>query len=144
VIRVRVAALIVANGRILLARHEKDGQITFLLPGGGVRDGETARVALARELSEEASARVESHALRYVVETTAPDGSRHLLQLVFNATLLDEVGASTDPRVSACEWHDVVALKTLRFQPSVGDIIAGDLSGSGDMLCRYLLAPWEP
>src|SRR5579863_1118334 len=114
VIRVRVAALIVAQGRVLLARHAKNGRIAYLLPGGGVHDGETARAALARELREEASARVESHALRYVIETAAPDGSRHLLQLVFHATLLDEVGASTDPRVSACEWHDVVALKTLR------------------------------
>jgi 8-oxo-dGTP pyrophosphatase MutT (NUDIX family) len=142
VIRVRVAALIVSHGRVLLARHVKDGRTSYLLPGGGVHEGESAHVALARELREEAAARCEIRALRYVVETVATDASRHLLQLVFDATLRDEVGASIDPRVAACEWHDVEALRTLTLHPAVGPEMADDLMRSGTSPCRYLLAPW--
>ena len=41
------------RGRILLCRHEKPGKEYWLLPGGGVKAGESLLEALARELSEE-------------------------------------------------------------------------------------------
>ena len=51
--RVRVAALIHWQNRILLCRQEKPGREYWLLPGGGVDGGETLVGALRRELSEE-------------------------------------------------------------------------------------------
>ena len=51
--RIRVSALLLWNGRILLCRHEKPGKEYWLLPGGGVNSGETLVEALRRELSEE-------------------------------------------------------------------------------------------
>ena len=41
------------HGRILLCRHAKRSGDVWLLPGGGVRSGESLIVALARELAEE-------------------------------------------------------------------------------------------
>jgi ADP-ribose pyrophosphatase YjhB (NUDIX family) len=51
--RIRVAAILRWEGRILLIRHEKPTGDAWLLPGGGVRLGESLVDALRRELSEE-------------------------------------------------------------------------------------------
>lgn len=140
-VRVRVAALIVRDRRVLLARHVKHGRTTYLLPGGGIETRETAHEALTRELREEASATITIGALRYVVEAIAPDGSKHLVQLVFDAALDSEVGPSTDPRVAACEWHDVSELTALDVHPSIGPRLAADIA-TGDRSVEYVTAPW--
>jgi ADP-ribose pyrophosphatase YjhB (NUDIX family) len=51
--RIRVSALLVWRGQILLCRQEKPGKEYWLLPGGGVNTGESLTDALQRELEEE-------------------------------------------------------------------------------------------
>lgn len=51
--RIRVSAILRWRGRILLLRHEKPDGDVWLLPGGGVRLGESLVRALQRELWEE-------------------------------------------------------------------------------------------
>jgi ADP-ribose pyrophosphatase YjhB (NUDIX family) len=51
--RIRVAAILRWEGRVLLLRHEKPSGEVWLLPGGGVRVGESLVSALHRELLEE-------------------------------------------------------------------------------------------
>jgi len=51
--RIRVSAILRWRGRILLLRHEKGDAEVWLLPGGGVRSGESLVHALRRELWEE-------------------------------------------------------------------------------------------
>jgi ADP-ribose pyrophosphatase YjhB (NUDIX family) len=51
--RIRVSAILRWRGRILLLRHEKGPHDVWLLPGGGVRTGESLVRALRRELWEE-------------------------------------------------------------------------------------------
>jgi ADP-ribose pyrophosphatase YjhB (NUDIX family) len=51
--RIRVSAILRWQGRILLLRHEKPSGEVWLLPGGGVRLGESLVDALRRELWEE-------------------------------------------------------------------------------------------
>jgi len=140
-VRIRVAALVVRDGRVLLARHVKHGRTTHLLPGGGLEADESTHEALARELREEASVGATIGALRYVVESIAPDGSKHLLQLVFETALDGEVGPSRDARVAACEWHDADELESLDIHPAIGPLLADDIrTGAG--ACRYLTATW--
>lgn len=90
--RVRVAALIHWQNRILLCRQEKPGREYWLLPGGGVDGGETLVGALRRELVEELGLR-ESFPLEgpiAVAESIAPAwqaGDRHIVHIVFGADL---------------------------------------------------------
>jgi ADP-ribose pyrophosphatase YjhB (NUDIX family) len=51
--RIRVSAILRWRGRVLLIRHEKNARDVWLLPGGGVRVGESLTRALQRELAEE-------------------------------------------------------------------------------------------
>ncbi len=141
-VRVRVAALALRDGEVLLARHVKSGRVAYLLPGGGVQTMEATREALVREMREEAAVACQVGNLRYVVETRAPAPARHLVQLVFDVAVLGEIGPSSDTRVAECAWHPIAALRTLPFRPDVGAEIAADLERGASGL-RYVLARWH-
>jgi ADP-ribose pyrophosphatase YjhB (NUDIX family) len=51
--RIRVSAVLRWNERVLLIRQEKPGKEYWMLPGGGVKSGESLADALHRELLEE-------------------------------------------------------------------------------------------
>ncbi len=141
-LRIRVAALCVADGKVLLARHVRGGHTAYLLPGGGLEPEETAPVALARELREEAGAGCDVGELAYVIETLAPSGERHLVQLVFWVTLQEPIGRSSDPRVADCAWHPIAALRSLPVHPDAGAALADDLEAKAAGV-RYILAPYR-
>jgi len=141
-LRVRVAALCVNDGRVLLAKHVRAGRVAYLLPGGGVDQGETLVSALARELREEAGADFEIGDLCYLIEARSPGSERHIIQFTFAATLRSPLGSSSDPRVETCQWHPIADLRTLRLHPDTGTEIAADLERHAGG-CRYILAAWR-
>ena len=51
--RIRVSVALRWQDRLLLCKHEKPGKEYWLLPGGGVKSGESLVDALRRELLEE-------------------------------------------------------------------------------------------
>jgi len=140
--RLRVAALALRDSAILLAKHRKNERLSFLLPGGGVENGESVKAALARELREEARVECVVGALRYVIEVQAPALSRHIVQFVFETKLSGDVGPSRDPRVLECAWHPIEELAGLRMHPDVGALLASDLR-AGRRAPRYVLARWR-
>jgi 8-oxo-dGTP diphosphatase len=90
--RLRVAALLRWQNRVLLCRQEKPGKEYWLLPGGGVEGGETLEGALKRELHEELGI-VDELVFEgpiAVAESIAPGwspGNRHVVHIVFGADL---------------------------------------------------------
>ena len=93
--RVRVAAIVIRDGEILLVRHLKYGKTYWLLPGGGVDYGETIEEALVRELKEETNLDVVVDRPVLMNDSVPPDRHRHVLNIYFTAritggTLLSE------------------------------------------------------
>jgi ADP-ribose pyrophosphatase YjhB (NUDIX family) len=88
-----VSAILRWRGRILLLRHEKGAREVWLLPGGGVRAGESLVRALRRELWEEtglfpAGAEVTLEGPVALVDSISPDHDayrKHVVHVIFAA-----------------------------------------------------------
>lgn len=105
--RVRVAAVIETPGGIVLVRHRAGARRYHLLPGGGVEPGESLASALQREVEEETGLQVEVERPLFLSDTLAPDGSRHIVHIVFLARQVG--GAIGTPQDHRVEGVDVVA-----------------------------------
>ena len=92
--RIRVAALIRRGDDLLLIKHAKLGRTYWLLPGGGVEEGESMHEALLRELDEECSLRsVRLEGPIAIAESIAPANERprkHVVHLIFAGTVADD------------------------------------------------------
>src|SRR5919106_459751 len=89
--RIRVSAILRWRGRVLLCRHEKGGREVWLLPGGGVKTGESLVDALDRELVEEVG--IEPPSVEgpvALVDSIAPERllpGKHVVHIIFAADL---------------------------------------------------------
>ena len=120
--RIRVSAILLWQGRLLLCRQEKPGKEYWLLPGGGVDGGETLIEALRRELREElgVEADVQFEGPVAIVDSIAPKDSaarRHIVHVIFAADLshrsLDDV-----------ETRDAAVRGARLFSPDeLGDVV---------------------
>ncbi|HLX47485.1 MAG TPA: NUDIX domain-containing protein [Streptosporangiaceae bacterium] len=97
----RVRALpVTPEGSLLTIQRIRSGQDPYwVLPGGGVEDGETLEAALARELREEIAATVSIHSLVHILDH---DGGHQYFYLTrlhsWSAQATDRTGPEfTDP-----------------------------------------------
>ena len=82
-VRVRVCGIVIREGRLLLIAHRKGGELYWLLPGGGVRYGETLPQALTREFREELGAEITASRFAFLCDSIEPRGKRHILNIAF-------------------------------------------------------------
>lgn len=140
--RIRVAAIITQGASVLMVQHLKGGRKNWLLPGGGVQYGESLDEALRRELHEEARLGIRVGPLAYVVESLAPDRTRHVVNLCF---LAEADGAAprlgNDPRVVDVRFVQREELESLRMHPDVRSELCRDLTG-GFPTAAYLGVRW--
>lgn len=141
--RVRVAAIILVDDRLLLVRQAKTACPYHLLPGGGVEPGETLEEALLREVAEETGLLVRLVRPMFISDTLAPDGSRHLVNLTF----LCEVAAAAsvppaEPAVLGLDYAERENLDEIDLRPpfarALKEAWATDFQGP----CRYLGPLW--
>ena len=137
--RVRVAALILLDGKVVLVRHRALNSSYHLLPGGGVDYRETLESALVREVAEETGLQVEVGRPLLINDTIDPAGCRHVVNITFFATVIGgEITESPqDRRVEAADLCDVGALAGLDLRPPLAEAIAVILDGT-DTTTRYL------
>ena len=146
--RIRVSAILRWRGRILLLRHEKATGEAWLLPGGGVRTGESLISALRRELWEETGlfpkgAEVPLEGPVALVDSISPEGSpkrKHVVHVIFAADVSGSLEDVTS-RDSAVRGHrafhvdelDAIALHPLiqrflqRWQPGDSAVYLGQM-----------------
>ncbi len=147
--RIRVAGIFTrvgAAGReLLVVRHEKEGRVYFLLPGGGVEPGESFAACFAREMREELGVTAEMGDLAFAVESIAPSGARHVVQLAFHGRILEGdplSHRSLDPRVTGAAWLNAGAVKVSRFYPDMRGELARLLEG-GAVARVHLGVRWD-
>jgi len=103
-------------------QHHKGGRRYWLVPGGGVEEGETLAAAAAREIEEELGLQVALDRLVLVCEAIDPRGTRHIVNLFF---LGRQTGgalrpAPADPVLCDARYWPVEALAALETYPPVG------------------------
>jgi ADP-ribose pyrophosphatase YjhB (NUDIX family) len=98
--RVKVRAVIVRDGKLLVSRERRRGVEHVLLPGGRVQDGESITEALVREVAEETGLDVVPQRLLYVAEVVGSYGT-HDLNLVWLAEPEDPAAVIDDDALVA-------------------------------------------
>jgi len=141
--RVRVAAIVREGDSVLLVAHSKEGRSYWLLPGGGVEYGETLEDALKREMKEEVCLDVEVGDLALVCDAIAPDGSKHVVNLCFETTVLDgEMRLGVDPRLSDARFVPIDDVADLELHPAMQTPLADYLRKSEGPPARYVRTQW--
>jgi ADP-ribose pyrophosphatase YjhB (NUDIX family) len=148
---VRVSAILRWHGRILLCRHEKRGAEHWLLPGGGVRSGESLTSALQRELAEETGLVQAGDELPIegpvaIIDSISPERSlwsKHVVHIVFAADIDGSLAGivSTDDAVRGHRLFDVDELDGLALHPPIARFLSRFEPGDP---CVYLGALWAP
>jgi 8-oxo-dGTP pyrophosphatase MutT (NUDIX family) len=95
--KVKVRAVILVDGKLLVSRERRRGVEHTLLPGGRVRASESVPDALKREVSEETGLDALPERLLYLAEVVGSYGT-HDLNLVWLAKLQDP-SATVDPNM---------------------------------------------
>jgi ADP-ribose pyrophosphatase YjhB (NUDIX family) len=140
--RVRVAGVLIQEGAILLVKHRKEGKDYWLLPGGGVRLGESTRNAVKREFSEELNIHIEIGELLFVVETIRV-GDEHIIQPTFSisAKRTDIPKLGVDRRVVDFNFFLHDKLGDLIIYPDIKDELI-ELLTSKKISRKYVYKKW--
>ena len=141
--RIRVAAIIVRDGMVLLVQHAKNGRTYWMLPGGGVDTGEALDAALRRELREEACVTIDVGELALANDSIEPGGGRHILNLYFTATIAaGEPMLGNDPRIVDIAFLPIEALERIALFPPVAPELLALLQGGRGPV--YIGNRWSP
>ena len=128
-IRTAARALIVREGRLLLAHYRNAGHDWYAAPGGGQVEGETLPETLVRECQEEIGAEVEIIGLRFVRDYIVEEGvfsylseSIHQVEHFFECAVAPSYragnGPSPDRNQVGVIWADAQALESLPVYPA--------------------------
>ncbi len=85
-VEIRVAGILIHQGKILLAEHEKAGERYWVIPGGRLKFGETLKEALLREIKEETGLDVELGKHILINDFIQEKEKRQVLNIYFEVT----------------------------------------------------------
>jgi 8-oxo-dGTP diphosphatase len=129
-LRTSVKAIIIRQGRILLAKYVDKVGDWYCLPGGGQLHGEPLPEALRRECLEEIGLQVRVGRLVFVRDYIAKnhefaetDSYLHQVELMFECEVEGEyepaIGATPDVGQEGAAWLELMKLKDYRVYPKV-------------------------
>jgi 8-oxo-dGTP diphosphatase len=150
--RIRVSAVVRWRGQILLIRQEKPDKEYWLLPGGGVKAGESLVQALVRELREELGVLGPDEEIPFdgpvaLVDSIAPRRSfsaKHVVHIIFASDFSDlslESAVSQDDAVRGHRLFPLEELDSVVMHPPIQRFLQRWRPGDPAV---YLGALWVP
>ena len=121
--------MIIESGKVLTIKRTKLGDIYWVMPGGGVEDGETDGQALVREIKEELGLDVKVGKIILEIDSKHPDLAGQKEYFYLCTILGGEMGSGRGPEFDKntsyvgkfdIEWLDIKDLKNFDLKP--GDI----------------------
>ena len=116
-----MSAILRWQGRILLLRHEKPTGEVWLLPGGGVRMGESLVDALRRELWEETG--VEGVCGELVGWVERFDEDEHFVILDFRVAVLEATAPVAGDDAAEARWVPLVHVADLNLVDGLAEFL---------------------
>lgn len=141
--RIRVAGILIKEGKMLFVKHRKNDKEYYLLPGGGVDYGEGFAEALEREYMEEVNLKVKTKDMLFVSEAIAPDKSKHIVNMFFEVEYVEgKIKLTEEERLVGVEYLDINELDNYTIYPNIkNELKALDLTG--EVSIKYLGRIWE-
>jgi len=140
-IRVRVAGVLINEGKLLLVAHKKNDSIYWLLPGGGVDFGESLTEALEREFLEELNINVKVKDLLLIAETIYPSGDRQILNICFCCQYSGgEYQLGNEQRLYDFNFFTIDEVENMKILPPLNRELINILNGGRE--ARYVGKIW--
>lgn len=120
--KVRPAACIIKNNKILLMRYEYNGHSVYNLPGGNRESGELIKETLEREMIEELGIIVKVNELILIGEVISKDQKPDTLHIIFNCDINENEPVINKNETSAIDiaWVEVEEIINLNLYPNIG------------------------
>lgn len=99
------------EGRILMVRQTHEGADLWMVPGGGIEDGEYSKEAALREVFEETGLQIKLKRLIWHVEEVSPQRGQRFVNFFLAEVVGGELILGKDPEFD--ETHQV--LKEVKF-----------------------------
>ena len=145
----RARVLVVRHGRAALIERFRQGRRYWVLPGGGVEDGETIAGAALREAAEELGVAVTLGQLRLLVHVRQQDGSWQRHWCFDASTDSDEIAVVAGPEIDGPPEDGTYQAVWMRLAEIAGREVWP--SPPARMLAAYngawpagVLETWEP
>lgn len=143
--RVRVAAVLLLAGHVVLVRHQRGDEVYHLFPGGGVEPGETLEEALRREVLEETGLECRLGRPLFINDSIAPDGSRHVVNITFLAEVTggELTEHPVDPRIVGQDLVEPGHLPGYDIRPPIASEVAEASIEAFRVPATYLGSLWS-
>jgi 8-oxo-dGTP diphosphatase len=124
---IRVAGLLIHEGSILMVEQGRGDERYWLLPGGGVKFGETLQEGLRREFQEELGMRVGVQRLVAIVESISPepDYAKHVVHLVFQVSApTEDLPEPQEDKVLNARFLNEFQLQSADVRPPITEFLS--------------------
>ena len=140
--RVRVAAIIIENDKLLMICHKKNDHEYYLLPGGGVEYGESLDVALKREIKEELNVDIDVKDIKIVSDSIDEKDDRHVVNICFMCDyIFGEYKIGDEERLLKYNFMSCEELEFLDIHPPINKELMGLLKNQKNNI--YLGKLWK-
>lgn len=138
---IRVAGLLIRDGRALLVKHDKPFGSYWVVPGGRVGFGETMPKALRREFVEELSMDVCVGNFAFLNDAAPADGARHVVNVYFRVSCDDELVPDKLQGVADARFFAAEDIDGRDLRPSISAALL-EVMNCGSSKSAYLGNLW--